>query len=149
AGQISAFSSDVDGVVRTLNRDTISRLIEQTETTTAALNRAAGKLDEILVGFSGFAGSSDDAGEGGLVTELKGAAAALRTLAGNFNRRKAEIAQGLDRLSERDARELTALINETQRTLQTLGAVLKAIADNPRRLIEGAPPKFPESGGRR
>jgi phospholipid/cholesterol/gamma-HCH transport system substrate-binding protein len=122
--------SRIDGLVAE-NEETLRTSLRNIETVTATLARNSERLDKVMAGFENLTGSGDKKGE------IGEAAASIRRLADNLDKRTEEISVGLTRFSNSGLKEFEAFAVDGRRTLAELQKAIKAINDHPSRLIFG------------
>jgi phospholipid/cholesterol/gamma-HCH transport system substrate-binding protein len=107
------------------NQKAFHSALDNIDKFTGALARNSDRIDKIAEGLQGLAGGED--GKSGDINE---AARSIRTLAENLDKRTAEIAVGISKLT-----------NTGTRTLTTIDRAAKNFDANPSRIIwGGAPP---------
>jgi phospholipid/cholesterol/gamma-HCH transport system substrate-binding protein len=101
------------------------------ETVTASLAKNSQRLDAVMAGLETLTGSGDKKGD------LGEAAASIRKLADNLDKRTDEISTGLVHFSNSGLKEYEAFAVEGRRTLVELHKAIKNINDHPSQLIFG------------
>jgi phospholipid/cholesterol/gamma-HCH transport system substrate-binding protein len=122
--------SRIDGLVAE-NEATLRASFRNIETVTSTLARNSERLDKVMAGVENLTGSAEDHGE------IAEAAAAIRRLADNLDKRTAEISTGLTQFSNSGLKEFEAFAVDGRRTLAELNKAIKNIDQHPTRLIFG------------
>jgi phospholipid/cholesterol/gamma-HCH transport system substrate-binding protein len=170
ATRIDTLSSDLSGLVRSLDQQKITRTLDNVDKFASALggssgevaktvkdvasitdklNRAADQIEGVLKGAQAFLGSAAG-GEGqGALADVGAAARSIRGLADNLDKRTAEITAGISRFTGPGLRDIEALANDGKRTLGDLNRTLRSLERNPQQFLFGARPTLPQYGGTR
>ena len=122
--------SRIDGMVAE-NEATLRASFRNIETVTASLARNSERLDKVMAGIENLTGSGQDQGE------IAEAAASIRRLADNLDKRTAEISVGLSQFSNSGLKEFEAFAVDGRKTLAELNKAIKNIDQHPTRLIFG------------
>jgi phospholipid/cholesterol/gamma-HCH transport system substrate-binding protein len=122
--------SRIDSLVAD-NETAMRSSLRNIETVTSSLAQNSQRLDKVMAGLENLTGSADDHGE------IAEAAAAIRRLADNLDKRTDEISTGLAHFSNSGLKEYEAFAVDGRRTLAELQKVLKNIDEHPSRLIFG------------
>ena len=101
------------------------------ETVTATLAQNSERLNKVMAGLENLTGSGDQHGE------IAQAAASIRKLADNLDRRTEEISSGLAQFSNSGLKQFEAFAVDGRRTLAELQKTIKNIDQHPTRLIFG------------
>jgi phospholipid/cholesterol/gamma-HCH transport system substrate-binding protein len=120
----------IDGLVAE-NEETLRTSLHNIEEVTATLARNSERLDKVMAGVENLTGNGDKQGE------ISEAAASIRRLADNLDKRTDEISVGLTRFSNSGLKEFEAFAVDGRRTLAELQKVIKSIDEHPSRLIFG------------
>jgi phospholipid/cholesterol/gamma-HCH transport system substrate-binding protein len=120
----------IDGLVAE-NEETLRTSLHNIEEVTATLARNSARLDQVMAGVENLTGNGDKHGE------IGEAAASIRRLADNLDKRTDEISVGLTRFSNSGLKEFEAFAVDGRRTLADLQKVIKNIDQHPSRLIFG------------
>jgi phospholipid/cholesterol/gamma-HCH transport system substrate-binding protein len=120
----------VEGMIAE-NEEAMRASMRNVETVTATLAKNSQRLDAVAAGLESLTGSGDKKGD------LGEAAAAIRKLAENLDKRTDEISVGLVRFSNSGLKEYEAFAVEGRRTLLELHKAIKNINDHPSQLIFG------------
>jgi phospholipid/cholesterol/gamma-HCH transport system substrate-binding protein len=113
------------------NEEAMRASMRNVETVTATLAKNSQRLDAVMAGLETLTGSGDKKGD------LGEAAASIRKLADNLDKRTDEISAGLARFSNSGLKEYEAFAVEGRRTLVELHKAIKNINDHPSQLIFG------------
>jgi phospholipid/cholesterol/gamma-HCH transport system substrate-binding protein len=105
--------------------------VHNIETVTATLARNSERLDKVMAGVEDLTGGGDKPGE------IAEAAAAIRRLATNLDKRTDEISVGLTRFTNSGLKEFEAFAVDGRHTLAELNKAIKNIDQHPSRLIFG------------
>jgi phospholipid/cholesterol/gamma-HCH transport system substrate-binding protein len=122
--------SHIDGLVAE-NETTLRASLRNIETVTSTLARNSERLDNVMAGVENLTGGGDNHGE------IAEAAASIRKLADDLDKRTEEISTGLARFSNSGLKEYEAFAVDGRRTLAELQKVIKNIDEHPSRLIFG------------
>jgi phospholipid/cholesterol/gamma-HCH transport system substrate-binding protein len=120
----------LDGLVAE-NEEAMRASMRNIESVTQTLARNAQRVDKVMAGVENLTGNGDNRGE------LAEAAASIRKLADNLDKRTDEISTGLVRFSNSGLKEYEAFAVDGRRTLAELHKVIKNINDHPSQLIFG------------
>ena len=120
----------IDGLVAE-NETVLRSSLRNIETVTSALAQNSQRLDKVMAGLENLTGSGDNHGE------IADAAAAIRKLAENLDKRTDEVSTGLVRFSNSGLKEFEAFAVDGRRTLAELQKMIKNIDQHPSRLIFG------------
>lgn len=128
------------------NEEDFRKAIKNIETFTDTLARNSERIDKIAAGLQNLAAGPD--GKSGEIAE---AARSIRQTADNLDKRTAEIATGVNRLTTSGAREIESLSNDARRTLGSIDQAVRNLDRNPSRLLFGGSGagSVPEYNGRR
>ncbi|MDJ1158497.1 MlaD family protein [Chelatococcus sp. SYSU_G07232] len=167
AEKLEGLSTSLDSVVKAVEPQRVSRIVEnadrfmnalgassgEVETTmkeiasiSQKLNKAADKVEGVLTAAEGFLSSPDGKGA---FQEIAEAARSIRTLADNLDKRTGEITAGITRFTGPGLRDYEALASDGRKTLGEINRALRSLERNPQQLIFGSKPSLPEYGGRR
>jgi phospholipid/cholesterol/gamma-HCH transport system substrate-binding protein len=113
------------------NEEAMRASMHNIEAVTETLARNSQRLDKVMSGVENLTGSGDNPGE------IAEAAASIRKLADNLDKRTDEISAGLVRFSNSGLKEYEAFAVDGRRTLAELHKVIKNINDHPSQLIFG------------
>jgi phospholipid/cholesterol/gamma-HCH transport system substrate-binding protein len=122
--------SRIDGLVAD-NEQAMRSSLRNVESLTATLAQNSKRLDNVMTGLEHLTGGSDNRGE------IAEAAAAIRKLAENLDKRTDEVSAGLVRFSNSGLKEYEGFAVDGRRTLAELQKVIKSINDHPSQLIFG------------
>jgi phospholipid/cholesterol/gamma-HCH transport system substrate-binding protein len=114
------------------NEEDFRKAVKNIETFTETLARNSERIDKIAEGLQNLAAGPD--GKSGEIAE---AARSIRQTADNLDKRTAEIATGVNRLTASGAREIESLSNDARRTLGSIDQAVRNLDRNPSRLIFG------------
>jgi phospholipid/cholesterol/gamma-HCH transport system substrate-binding protein len=168
--KLQTLSEELTGVVRSVDRDKVSAIVENFDKFTAALggssedvgkvvkdvasitqklNTAADQVEGVLKSAQAFLNTA--AGQDGrsAFTEVGDAAKAIRALADNLDKRTAEITSGINRFTGPGLRDIESLAADGRRTLTDLNRTLRNLERNPQQFIFGGRPPLPQYGGSR
>ena len=120
----------IEGMVAE-NEEAMRASMRNVETVTTTLAKNARRLDAVMAGLERLTGSGDKKGD------LGEAAASIRKLADNLDKRTDEISVGLVRFSNSGLKEYEAFAVEGRKTLVELHKAIKNINDHPSQLIFG------------
>jgi phospholipid/cholesterol/gamma-HCH transport system substrate-binding protein len=98
---------------------------------TAVLTKNSDRIDRLMTGMEGIAGSDDKPGE------LTAVAKSIRLLADDLSKNMDQMSGGLEQFMGPGLKNIDALVTETHRAVTTAETVFKNIKDNPMRLILG------------
>ncbi len=98
---------------------------------TAVLTQNSDRIDRVMTGMEGFAGSDDKPGE------LTAAVKSIRLFADDLSKHVDAMSGGLEQFMGPGLKSIDALVTETHRAVSTAEIVFKNIKDNPMRLILG------------
>jgi phospholipid/cholesterol/gamma-HCH transport system substrate-binding protein len=126
------------------NRDNIDSFVKDSTELSKKLNASADKLDGLINSVSGL--SSGDDGKN-TIAQVGAAAASVRALADEINKRVKEIAPGLAHFTGSGLREYEGLAADGRRAIGDVDRVVKGFEKNPSQLIFGAKPGLPEYHG--
>jgi len=122
--------SRIDALVAD-NETVLRASLQNIETVTSTLARNSERLDKVMAGVENLTGSGDNQGE------IAGAAASIRKLADDLDKRTGEISTGLAHFSSSGLKEFEAFAADGRRTLAELNKAIKNIDEHPSRLIFG------------
>jgi phospholipid/cholesterol/gamma-HCH transport system substrate-binding protein len=122
--------SRIDGLVAD-NEQAMRSSLRNVESLTATLAQNSKRLDNVMTGLEHLTGGSDNRGE------IAEAAAAIRKLAENLDKRTDEVSTGLVRFSNSGLKEYESFAVDGRRTLAELQKVIKSINEHPSQLIFG------------
>ena len=120
----------IDGMI-VENEEAMRASMRNVETVTATLAKNSQRLEAVMAGLETLTGSGDKKGD------IGEAAASIRKLADNLDKRTDEISTGLVRFSNSGLKEYEAFAVEGRRTLVELHKAIKNINDHPSQLIFG------------
>src|SRR5271154_5389591 len=112
--------SRIDGLVGE-NEEAMRASMRNIETVTESLAKNSQRLDKVMAGLENLTGSGDNRGE------IAEAAASIRKLADNLDKRTDEISTGLVRFSNSGLKEYEAFAVDGRRTLTELQKGIKSI----------------------
>lgn len=139
--KIEALTDDVDGLVRTVDRNKVTEIVDHANAMMTRLDDASKRVDGILAKIDGLAGSDESKGVVAQATtflqEATAAAKSIRETAQTFQGKAGEIADGLNRLSGTGVRELRDFVSDSRRTLSTIDRAIGNIDRDPKRLLFG------------
>ncbi len=98
---------------------------------TAVLTQNSDRIDRVMTGMEGLAGTDDKPGE--LIAAIK----SIHLFADDLSTHMDKMSGGLEQFMGPGLKNIDALVTETQRAVSTAGVVFKNIKDNPMRLILG------------
>jgi phospholipid/cholesterol/gamma-HCH transport system substrate-binding protein len=98
---------------------------------TAVLTRDSDRINRVMSGMEGLAGSDDKPGE------LTAAAKSIRLFADDLSKNMDQMTGGLEQFMGPGLQSIDALVIETHRAVATAETVFKNIKDNPMRVILG------------
>jgi phospholipid/cholesterol/gamma-HCH transport system substrate-binding protein len=113
------------------NEEAMRSSLRNVESLTATLAQNSKRLDKVMAGLENLTGTGDNRGE------IGEAAASIRRLADNLDKRTDEISTGLVRFSNSGLKEYEAFAVDGRRTLADLQKVIKSINEHPSQLIFG------------
>jgi phospholipid/cholesterol/gamma-HCH transport system substrate-binding protein len=122
--------SRIDGLVAE-NEATLRASFRNIETVTSTLARNSERLDKVMAGVENLTGNAENHGE------IAEAAASIRRLADNLDKRTEEISTGLAQFSNSGLKEFEAFAIDGRHTLAELNKAIKNIDQHPSRLIFG------------
>jgi phospholipid/cholesterol/gamma-HCH transport system substrate-binding protein len=120
----------IDGMI-VENEEAMRASMRNVETVTATLAKNSQRLEAVMAGLETLTGSGDKKGD------IGEAAASIRKLADNLDKRTDEISTGLVRFSNSGLKEYEAFAVEGRRTLVELHKAIKNINDTPRSSFSG------------
>jgi len=163
--KLSAVSSDIEGVVKSIdaekvkkilanvdtftnglsdNKSSIDAIMKNAQELTAKLNTTADKLDGVLSGVDGFLSSAE---KKGVFENVSEAAVSIRRLADNLDKRTAEMAAGINRFTGPGLRDLEALTGDARKSINEVNRSLRSLQVNPQQFLFGARPALPDYKG--
>lgn len=126
------------------NQQSFHSTLDNLDKFTGALARNSERIDKITEGLQNLTGGAD--GKGGEINE---AARSFRTLSDNLDKRTADLAGGINKLTNTGTRQLDAVSSDARRTLGSIDRAVKNLDANPSRLIfGGSGGALPEYKGR-
>ena len=141
SGKIETLTDDVDGLVRTVDRNKVADIVDGAHSMMGRLDEASKRVDGILAKIDGIAGSEEGKGvvkqAAGFLEEATAAAKSIKETAQSFQARAGEISEGLTRLTGAGVRELRDFVAEGRRTLGTIDRTVGNIDRDPKRLLFG------------
>ncbi|MCA0424724.1 MAG: MlaD family protein [Proteobacteria bacterium] len=158
---------DVSRTFKAIDADRLNRVISETEKFTSALGNHAGDVDKTLQNAAELTAKLNKAadsiqsvmkaaeafltdGQGkSVMVEIGETAKSIRILAGNLDRRTAEITAGVNRFTGPGLRELEALTSDARKTVNEVGRAVRNLERNPQQFITGGRSNIPEYGGNR
>ncbi len=171
---LTALSSDISGVVRSIDQrkvasaiDNVDRfatalgtstpdvqtIVRNASSVSAKLDRAADQIDGLLASARAVLNSADgvlNAPDGkSVVQEIAEAARSFRVLADNLDKRTAEITAGIGKFTGPGLKEIEALAADGRTALGNINRVLRNVEQNPQQFIFGGRPPIPAYNGRR
>lgn len=167
AAKLETLSGNLDGLVKAVEPQTVTRIVGNADRFMAALGQSSGDVETTLKDVASIAkkldGAADHvagvlkAAEGflsspegkGAFQEVAEAARSIRTLADNLDKRTAEITAGINRFTGPGLRDYEALASDGRKTLGEVNRVLRSLERNPQQVIFGSKPGLPEYNGRR
>ena len=170
SGKLDAVLADASAVLRSIDPVLVQRSLQNIDRTTAAiagnseeidralkdfsslsgrLNEASKRVDGVLAAVERFFGAGPDGEAKGMMADIGAAARSVRALADNLDKRTADIAGGLKRLTGPGLRDFEALTTDGRRTLNDLSRAVRSLERNPNQLIFGGQSTLPEYQGRR
>ena len=111
---------------------------------TRKVNQSADRLDAVMKAAEAFL--VDGQGKS-VMAEIGQTAKAIRTLAGNLDKRTAEITVGINRFTGPGMRELEALTSDARKAVNDVGRAVRNLERNPQQLITGGRSGIPEYRG--
>ena len=126
------------------NRDNIDSFVKDSTELSKKLNASADKLDGLINSVSGLSSGGDGKNT---IAEVGAAAASVRALADEINKRVKEIAPGLAHFTGAGLREYEGLASDGRRAIGDVDRVVKGFEKNPSQLIFGAKTGLPEYHG--
>lgn len=168
--KLGAFSQDLTEAIRSVDQRNVSSVVDNVEKFTAALggassdvsnavkdvasiseklNRAADQVEGVLKGAQAFLNTA--AGQDGrnAFSDVSDVAKSIRVLAGNLDKRTAEITDEISRFTGAGLRSIETLTTDGRRTLTGFGRTLRGVERDPQLLILGGKPKLPQYNGSR
>jgi phospholipid/cholesterol/gamma-HCH transport system substrate-binding protein len=125
--------------------DRIDSTLANVDKFSGMLANNADRFDHIAQGLEDLTGGKD--GKGGEINET---VRSMHSLVENVDKRTAEIASGVNKMTATGTKQIEAMSNSFQRTLSTADRVLTNLDKNPSRLIwGGASPSASAEKGRR
>ncbi|RYE33988.1 MAG: MCE family protein [Hyphomicrobiales bacterium] len=168
--KLQSLSEELTGVVRSVDRNRITSIIENVDKFTGALggssadvakvvkdaasisaklDKAADQVEGVLKAAKGFLESGSGPDGRSAFQEVADAAKSIRTLADNLDKRTAEITTGISRFTGSGLRNVDSVVSEAKRTLTELNRTLRNFERNPQQLIFGGKPPLPQYNGSR
>ena len=146
--KISNIINNIDKFTAALggSSNDVSKVVGDVASITEKLNRAADQVEGVLKAAQSFLNAED--GQGALA-EVGNAAKSIRVLADNLDRRTAEITTGINRFTGPGLRDLESLASDGKRTLADVNRTLRSFERNPQQFIFGGRPPLPQYGGSR
>lgn len=108
------------------------------------LARNSQKFDNIVAGVEKVFGSGGDGQLKGMMAEFDDMAKSIRILAGNLDKRTAQLTVGLNRFTGPGLRDLEALTAESRKAVSDISRAVRSLEENPQRLLFGGKPAIPE-----
>ncbi|MCA0407139.1 MAG: MCE family protein [Proteobacteria bacterium] len=108
------------------------------------LARNSQKFDNIVAGVEKVFGSGGDGQLKGMMAEFDEMAKSIRILAGNLDKRTAQLTTGLNRFTGPGLRDLEALTAESRKAVSDISRAVRSLEENPQRLLFGGKPAIPE-----
>ena len=95
-------------------------------------------------GAGKFFGGGQDGQVSGLMNEIAEAAKSIKVLAGNLDKRTAEITVGINRFTGPGLRDIEALAAESRKAVGDLSRAVRSLEKNPSQLLFGGQSNIPE-----
>ena len=165
APKLDSALADVSRTLKAIDTDRLNRTFEGAEKFATALGNRAKDIDQAMVDAADIARKVNQSadrldavmkaaeaflvdGEGkSVMAEIGKTAQAIRTLAGNLDKRTAEITSGINRFTGPGMRELEALTSDARKAVNDVGRAVRNLERNPQQLITGGRSGIPEYRG--
>ncbi|KPF71064.1 hypothetical protein IP69_06930 [Bosea sp. AAP35] len=168
--KLGAFSEDMTGAIRAIDRTSIvatvedaSRLaatlgtasgevgkaLQDTASISGRLNRVADQMDGVLRGAQDFLNTAAGQNGSNMFSDVAEAARNLRVLAENLDKSSAGITAEIAKFTAGGLRSFEPLINGGRRALTGVGRTLRQVEQDPQQLIFGSKPTVPPYSGSR
>jgi phospholipid/cholesterol/gamma-HCH transport system substrate-binding protein len=125
------------------NQDVFKDALKNIDTFTKALARNSDRVDKITEGMQNLTGGED--GKGGSVNnavdKFTDAVKSYKTLADNLDKRTADLAADIEKLTGTANKHIEIVGNDLHRTLGTIDTAVKNFDKNPSRLLFGGSSK--------
>lgn len=126
------------------NAGTVDDTIQEISRITDKVSQAANRLDNVMAGAEKFLGGGQDGQVSGLMNEIAEAAKSIKALAGNLDKRTAEITVGINRFTGPGMRDIEALAAESRKAVGDLSRAVRSLERNPSQLLFGGQSNIPE-----
>lgn len=126
------------------NAGTVDEAIQEIGRITEKVGQAANKLDNVMTGAEKFLGGGQDGQVSGLMNDIAEAAKAIKALAGNLDKRTAEMTAGINRFTGPGLREIEALTADSRKAVGDLSRAVRSLERNPSQLLFGGQSNIPE-----
>jgi len=168
--RLQTLSEELTGVVRSVDRQKITAIIENVDKFTGALggsssdvakvvkdaasisaklDRAADQFEGVLKAAQGFLNAGSGTDGRSAFQEVSDAAKSFRTLSDNLDKRTAEITAGINRFTGPGLRDVESLASDGKKTLIEINRTLRNFERNPQQFIFGGKPPLPQYNGSR
>lgn len=126
------------------NAGTVDDALQEIGRITDKVSQAAGRLDNVMAGAEKFLGGGQDGQASGLMNEIAEAAKSIKALAGNLDKRTAEMTAGINRFTGPGLRDIEALAAESRKAVGDLSRAVRSLERNPSQLLFGGQSNIPE-----
>ncbi|KAF0232226.1 MAG: ABC-type transport system involved in resistance to organic solvent periplasmic [Beijerinckiaceae bacterium] len=126
------------------NAGTVDDALQEIGRITDKVSQAAGRLDNVMAGAEKFLGGGQDGQASGLMNEIAEAAKSIKLLAGNLDKRTAEMTAGINRFTGPGLRDIEALAAESRKAVGDLSRAVRSLERNPSQLLFGGQSNIPE-----
>ena len=126
------------------NASSVDETIREISRITEKVGQAANRLDNVMAGAEKFLGSGQDGQTSGMMNEIAEAARSIKLLAGNLDKRTAEMSAGINRFTGPGLRDIEALAAESRKAVGDLSRAVRSLERNPSQLLFGGQSNIPE-----
>lgn len=126
------------------NSESLDQTFREISRITETVSQSAKKLDNVMDGAGKFFGGGQDGQVSGLMNEIAEAAKSIKVLAGNLDKRTAEITVGINRFTGPGLRDIEALAAESRKAVGDLSRAVRSLEKNPSQLLFGGQSNIPE-----
>lgn len=132
------------------NAPQVDQILRDAADITKKVSVAADRLDGVLKAAQSFLGDDSTSGAAkSVMAEIGEAAKSIRLLAGNLDKRTAQITAGINRATGPGLREIEALASDARKAVNDVGRAVRNLERNPSQLITGGRSNIPEYSGSR
>lgn len=135
---------NIEGVTSELKQAQIGKTMEGIQRFSDMLGRNTQKFDNVVAGVERVFGTGDDGQMKGIMADFGETAKSIRILAGNLDKRTAQLTVGLNRFTGPGLRDLEALTAESRKAVGDLSRAVRSLEENPQQLLFGGRGAIPE-----